>query len=198
MLNQIQQLSRLRKHYLLYQLFTKATNIFLIAMTISLLFQFYGEKGVIIKDYIVPALSLFIFIPYISGYIIDNPRSSFAWVIAIEVFALINYCLAYYGIYSEVTLIIGILTLTICNVFVNPLRVKNTSQVVNGEKEYSILSERVNAVFTVVLAAIGIYLVSAELSNMINIVMTIVCVLASRFTYFVVLDELEEKKSEVN
>jgi hypothetical protein len=196
MITQIKQLSDLRKFYLAYQFFTKATNIFLIAMTISLIFTFFGEKGVIIKDYVVPALSLFIFTPFISGYIIDNPRKAFSWVIAIEVFALVNYCLAEWGYYSQITLLIGLLTLTICNVFVNPLRVKNTSQVVNNDKDYSILSDRINAIFTVTLAAIGVTLVTYDMTTMINIVMTIVCVLLSRFTYMRVLVELDMQKVE--
>ena len=192
-INQLSELSPLRKYYLAYQFFTKSTNIFLIAITIRLITGQFGEDGLILKDYMIPVLGLFIFVPFLSNYIIDNARKCFKWIIVVEVFSLLMYIAAEKGIFPEITLILGIVTLTVSNVFVNPLRVKNNSQVVDNDKNYSILSERINSVFTVLLSSIGALLLIFDIRSDVNIVLTIIFVLLSRFTYLKVLDELNEE-----
>tara|TARA_R100000664_G_C2759916_1_gene150324 strand:+ start:9810 stop:10400 length:591 start_codon:yes stop_codon:yes gene_type:complete len=196
MLSQLKELSRLRKYYLAYQFFTKSTNIFLIAITIRLIIDQFGDDGLIVKDYMIPVLGLFIFVPFLSNYIVDNAKSCFKWIIVVEVISLLLYSAAEKGFFPEVTLVMGIVTLTVSNVFVSPLRVKNTSQVVDNDKEYSILSERVNSVFTVLLSGIGLLLLTYGVPSDVNIVLTMIFVLLSRFSYLVVLDELECKNEQ--
>jgi len=191
-INDLKNLSSLRKYYLAYQFFTKSTNIFLIAITIRLIIDQFGEDGLILKDYAIPVLGLFIFVPFLSNYIIDNARKCFKWIIVVEVFSLLMYIAAEKNFFPEITLILGIVTLTVSNVFVSPLRVKNNSQVVDNDKKYSILSERVNSVFTVLLSSIGALLLIFDIRSDVNIVLTIIFVLLSRFTYLKVLDELNE------
>ena len=191
-INDLRNLSDLRKYYLAYQFFTKSTNIFLIAITIRLIIDQFGEDGLILKDYAIPVLGLFIFVPFLSNYIIDNARKCFKWIIVVEVFSLLMYIAAEKNFFPEITLILGIVTLTVSNVFVSPLRVKNNSQVVDNDKKYSILSERVNSVFTVLLSSIGALLLIFDIRSDVNIVLTIIFVLLSRFTYLKVLDELNE------
>ena len=191
-INDLRNLSDLRKYYLAYQFFTKSTNIFLIAITIRLIIDQFGEDGLILKDYAIPVLGLFIFVPFLSNYIIDNARKCFKWIIVVEVFSLLMYIAAEKNFFPEITLILGIVTLTVSNVFVSPLRVKNNSQVVDNDKNYSILSERVNSVFTVLLSSIGALLLIFDIRSDVNILLTIIFVLLSRFTYLKVLDELNE------
>lgn len=191
-IDDLRNLSDLRKYYLAYQFFTKSTNIFLIAITIRLIIDQFGEDGLILKDYAIPVLGLFIFVPFLSNYIIDNARKCFKWIIVVEVFSLLMYIAAEKNFFPEITLILGIVTLTVSNVFVSPLRVKNNSQVVDNDKNYSILSERVNSVFTVLLSSIGALLLIFDIRSDVNILLTIIFVLLSRFTYLKVLDELNE------
>lgn len=195
MINEIKELTRLRKYFLLYQFFTKATNVFLIAITIKLISTMFGDFGLILKDYAVPLIGLLIFLPYISGYIIDHPLKCFTVVVALEILSIVGYSLAELGFYPEITLVFSIFVLTASNTVVAPLRAKNTSEVIGGCKSYSILSERLNAVSMALLTLVGIALLTYGIPTTLNIVLSVICLLASRLVYVVVLKELGLNKT---
>lgn len=190
MLQQLKNLSRLRKYYLLYEFLTKTTYVFLIALTVGLLGLNFGEVGKILKEWLVPLMGLAVFLPGISRYIVKNPVRSYTWVVAVEVVCVFGFWLTEWGIYPGF-LLIGSWCVMMCTASVlKPLKDKNISQVIKGDGEFSILRTRVNALGAVVIATIGFALLYYRVSTLYAVTLTTTCLIISRYVYVHVMEEL--------
>jgi hypothetical protein len=190
MVTQLKNLSKLRKLHLAYNLLTSGINVFLIAITITLISGLFGDEGLILKDYIVPFLGLSVFLPKICRYIINNPIRSYKYVVAIEMVCIAGYGIADAGYYPEIVAVTSMVLLTVCNTVVRPCRAKNTSAIVNNDGEYTLLQEKFQTASVVSIGFIGGYFVLTGTPLWINLLCALLLTSASRTCYRLMLTEL--------
>lgn len=190
MITQLKELSKLRRLHLAYNLLTSGINVFLIAITITLISGLFGDEGLILKDYIVPFLGLSVFLPKICRYIINNPIRSYKYVVAIEMTCIMGYGVADAGYYPEIVAVTSMVILTICNTVVRPCRSKNTSAIINNDGEYTLLMEKFQTASVVSIGFVGGYFVLSGTPLWINLAFALVLTSASRTCYRFMLVEL--------
>ncbi len=190
MLKQLKSLSKLRKLYLTYQLLVAACNVFLIAVTATLIIKHFDTLGIILRDYSATLFGLLLFIPGISKYITRNPMKCYPYIVAIEITCVTGYMVASRDIYPEFILVASMFFWGATNTLVRPLRAKNYSQVIKGDGDYAVLSERVSSISLVLVTALGVWMTWAGISTLVNAALTIIFMAGSRWVYHYFLIEL--------
>lgn len=197
MWTQLQNLSKLRKLHLAYSLLVAGCNVFLIAVTVVLIVKYFGDLGIIIRDYSIPIFGLLLFLPKISQYIADNPFKCYPYIVTIEIGAVVGYMAVAQGIPHAVpVLLFSMFMLGSSNTLVRPLRAANASLVVAGDKEYAVLAERFSSITLVIITGIGIAMTTYEVNTMVNAVLSITFMALSRWVYHHFLMELQWEKLE--
>jgi len=200
MLQQLKNLSKVRKLLLIYSFLTQACNVFLIAVTATLIIQYFDALGIILRDYSAPIFGLLLFIPKVSKYIVDNPFKCYPYIVAIEITCVTGYMVVAQGFYPVPILLLSMFFLGSCNTLVRPLRTKNSSQVIKGDGEFAVLAERFSSLAMVIVTVIGVAMTTYHVNTLVNAFLSITFIALSRWVYHYFLIELnksEEGESDV-
>jgi len=180
-LSELRNLSYIRKHQQIAKCFLAVAAALTAMLTTKTVIDEWGASGAIYNEYIYSILTVTILsIGPLAQYPIHNAIVCSRIAIVSDFIAVLCCTLAAYGIYRVPLIVTGILCITLTNVLMRSIYGVVESNVVNGEREYSLLDTKLMSLYALVGALLGASTYYLEVNIIIVGIMTYISLLVCR------------------
>lgn len=181
LVTEIKAMTRIQKNQQameFYMVFVKA--LFLLFSAVSYV-KHFGAEGLVMKDYAVAIIGLFIIFPFVGRAVKSFPMTVFRYSVVMEIVALLGFYLVSIEIYPEPILLSSSFILVFSNTIMLPLRTQVESIVIGGCPDYSVTTSKLLNIYVGLSAIVGAFTLWLGISTDYIVIALIISILASRY-----------------
>lgn len=165
-------------------------NALMVAVTTLLYVELFEAEGMVLKTYIASVYGLIILIPALGKWAQQSPMTTFKVALFMEVLSIGAYVLVSLDMYAVYLLPLASALILSSNLIMKPILTQVSSIVTNGCAHYSLVSSKLDAVYTAVGAGVGILFILFDIPNTLSIIVLFASLLMARLYRKRVLEEV--------
>lgn len=190
LISDIKALSRLQKNQQIMSFYLLFVNALMVAVTTLLYVELFEAEGMVLKTYIASVYGLIILIPALGKWAQQSPMTTFKVALFMEVLSIGAYVLVSLDMYAVYLLPLASALILSSNLIMKPILTQVSSIVTNGCAHYSLVSSKLDAVYTAVGAGVGILFILFDIPNTLSIIVLFASLLMARLYRKRVLEEV--------
>lgn len=190
LINEVKQLSPLQRNQQIMSFYLLFVNALLVATTTLLYVDLFGADGMVLKTYIASIYSLILLVPALGKWSQKSPMRTFKVALTMEVLSVGAYILVSLDVYAMYLLPIASALILSGGLIMRPILTQVSSIVTNGCAHYSLVSSKLDAIYTAIGAGVGVLFIFFDIPNTISIIVLAASLVMARLYRKRVLTEI--------
>lgn len=170
LITDIKALTPIQKNQQFMSFYLLFVNALLIATTTLFYVDLFGADGMILKSYIASVYGLVLLIPALGKWAQSNPLRTFKVALLLEVMSIVSYVLVTLDYYAMYFLPLASAFILSSGLIMRPILTQVSSIVTNGCAHYSLVSSKMDSIYTSIGAGVGILFVLFDVPNTVSII----------------------------